>query len=82
MKTKITLILVAFFLSFNVGFAQQDEECMLNLTMMNDFYKSKKMDEAYEPFMAVRNKCPKFNPAIYVYGEKIVMHKAEKATGE
>src|SRR5690606_29181794 len=82
MKTKITLILVAFFLSFNVGFAQQDEECMLNLTMMNDFYKSKKMDEAYEPFMAVRNKCPKFNPAIYVYGEKILMHKADNATGE
>lgn len=82
MKTRFTLILVAFFLSFNVSFAQQDEECMLNLTMMNDFYKSKKMDEAYEPFMAVRNKCPKFNPAIYVYGEKILLHKAEKATGE
>lgn len=82
MKTRITLILVAFFLSFNVGFAQQDEECMLNLTLMNDFYKSKKLDEAYEPFMAVRNKCPKFNPAIYVYGEKILIHKADKVTGE
>lgn len=82
MKTRITLILVAFFLSFNIGFAQQDEECMLNLTMMNEFYKSKKLDEAYEPFMAVRNKCPKFNAAIYVYGEKILMHKIDKATGE
>jgi tetratricopeptide (TPR) repeat protein len=82
MKTRITLILAAFFFSFNTGFAQQDEECMLNLTLMNDFYKSKKMDEAYEPFMAVRNKCPKFNYAIYAYGEKILMHKADNATGE
>jgi hypothetical protein len=46
MKTRITLILVAFFFSFNTSFAQQDEECTLNLTLMNDFYKSKKLDEA------------------------------------
>lgn len=82
MKTRITLILVAFFFSFNTSFAQQDEECTLNLTLMNDFYKSKKLDEAYEPFMAVRNKCPKFNYAIYAYGEKILMNKAENSTGE
>lgn len=81
MKTRITLILAALFLSVNVSFAQQDEECMNNLTIFTDFYKSKRYDEAYEPWMKVRNKCPKFNRAIYAYGEKILMHKIEKSSG-
>ena len=74
MKTKITL-LALLFLALNISFAQQDEECMLNLTLMNDYVKSKKYDEAYEPWMKVRNKCPKFSYAIYAYGEKILDHK-------
>jgi tetratricopeptide (TPR) repeat protein len=81
MKTKITLILVALFMSVNLGFAQQDEECMTNLTIFTDYYKSKKYDEAYEPWMKVRNKCPKFNRAIYAYGEKILKHKIDNSTG-
>lgn len=81
MKTRITLILAALFLSFNFSFAQQDEECMTNLTIFTDYYKSKRMDEAYEPWMKVRNKCPKFNRAIYAYGEKILKHKIENSTG-
>ena len=44
MKTKITLIIAALFLSFNVSFAQQDEECMLNLTLMSDDAKAKNYD--------------------------------------
>lgn len=81
MKTRITLILAVLFIATNFSFAQQDEECMLNLTMMNDYVKSKKYDEAYEPWMAVREKCPKFNAAIYQYGEKILVHKIKKASG-
>ena len=81
MKTRITLILAALFISVNVSFAQQDEECMNNLTIFTDFYKSKRYDEAYEPWMKVRNKCPKFNRAIYAYGEKILMHKIENSSG-
>lgn len=81
MKTRFTLILLALFMSFNVGFAQQDEECMINLTLMSDYAKSKKFDEAYEPFMKLRNKCPKFNYAIYYYGDKILTDKIEKASG-
>ncbi|WP_047550876.1 tetratricopeptide repeat protein [Psychroserpens sp. Hel_I_66] len=81
MKTKFTLIMAALLLVTNFGFAQQDEECMLNLTLMNDYVKSKKFDEAYEPWMKVRNKCPKFNIAIYKYGEKILDHKIENSTG-
>jgi len=81
MKTKMTLIMAALLMVTNFAFAQQDEECMLNLTLMNDYVKSKKYDEAYEPWIKVRNKCPKFNIAIYKYGEKILDHKIEKSTG-
>ncbi len=81
MKTKITILLVALFASFNIGFAQQNEECMNNLSIFNDYAKNNKYDEAYEPWMKVRTKCPKFNRAIYVSGEKILEHKIENAVG-
>ncbi|WP_053976130.1 tetratricopeptide repeat protein [Mangrovimonas xylaniphaga] len=81
MKARITLVLVALFLSVNIGFAQQDEECMTNLMIFSDYVKSKKYDEAYEPWMKVRNKCPKFNYAIYGYGEKILDHKIKNSSG-
>jgi len=81
MKKQVTLILLTLFMGFNVGFAQQDEECMLNLTLLNDYAKSKKFDEAYEPFNKLRSKCPKFNYAIYYYGERVLKHKIENTSG-
>jgi tetratricopeptide (TPR) repeat protein len=82
MKTKITILLLALFVSFNIGFAQQDEECMNNLSIFDSYVKSKKYDDAYGPWKIVREKCPKFNRAIYAYGEKILTHKIENTTGE
>ncbi len=81
MKTKITILLLALFVSFNTSFAQQDEECMNNLSIFDGYYKSKKYDEAYGPWKIVREKCPKFNRAIYAYGEKILKHKIKNSTG-
>ena len=81
MKTRIILVVAALLLGVNTSFAQQDEECMTNLTIFTDYYKSKKYDEAYEPWMKVRNKCPKFNRAIYAYGDVILKHKVENSTG-
>ncbi len=81
MKTRIILVVAALLLGFNHSYAQQDEECMTNLTIFTDYYKSKKYDEAYGPWMKVRNKCPKFNRAIYAYGEKILKHKIQNSTG-
>ena len=81
MKTRIILVVAALLLGINHSFAQQDEECMTNLTIFTDYYKSKKYNEAYEPWMKVRTKCPKFNRAIYVYGEKILKFKIENSTG-
>lgn len=81
MKTKITLLLAVLFLGFNIGFAQQDEECMTKLSIFHEYVKAKNYDAAYEPWMDVRNKCPKFNNAIYIDGEKILDDKIEKAVG-
>lgn len=81
MKTRITLLMAALFFSFSASFAQQDEECMTNLTIFTDNVKSKKYDEAHEPWKKVRGKCPKFNLAIYAYGEKILKHKIKNASG-
>ncbi|WP_298535949.1 hypothetical protein [uncultured Algibacter sp.] len=80
MKTKITL-LVLLFMGINVGFAQQDEECLTKLSIFHEYTKAKNYDAAYEPWMAVRNKCPKFNNAIYVDGEKILNHKIKNSEG-
>ena len=80
MKTKITLLLALFFVGI-VGFAQQDEECMTKLSIFHEYVKAKNFDAAYQPWMDVRNKCPKFNSAIYIDGEKILDDKIEKSTG-
>ncbi|MEC3908219.1 hypothetical protein VOI54_14410 [Tamlana sp. 2201CG12-4] len=80
MKTKITLLFLLF-IGLSFGFAQQDEECITKLSIFHEYVKAKNYDAAYEPWMAVRNKCPKFNNAIYVDGEKILNHKIKKATG-
>ena len=74
-------MLLALFVSFNIGFAQQDEECMNNLSIFDSYVKSKKYDDAYGPWKIVREKCPKFNRAIYAHGEKILLHKIKNTTG-
>lgn len=81
MKTKITLVLSLLFIGLNFGYSQQDEECLTKLSIFHEYTKAKNFDAAFEPWMAVRNKCPKFNNAIYVDGEKILEHKIDNATG-
>lgn len=80
MKTKITLLLTLFFVGF-ASFAQQDEECMTKLSIFHEYVKAKNFDAAYQPWMDVRNKCPKFNNAIYIDGEKILDDKIDKSSG-
>jgi len=81
MKTKITLLLTFLFLGINVGLAQQDEECMSKLSIFHEYVKAKNYEAAYQPWMDVRNKCPKFNNAIYIDGEKILKDKIKNAVG-
>ena len=81
MKTRITFLLALIFLVSNISFAQQDEECMTKLSIFHEYVKAKNFEAAYQPWMDVRNKCPKFNNAIYIDGEKILEDKIEKASG-
>ena len=81
MKTKITLLLAFLFIGLNISFAQQDEECMTKLSIFHEYVKAKNYDAAYQPWMDVRTKCPEFNNAIYVDGEKILKDRVEKFTG-
>lgn len=81
MKTRITL-LIALFLGLGLGSAQNNEEDTINLSLMTEAAKAKKYEAAYAPFMALRATSPKFNKAIYTYGEKILKDKIKKATAD
>ena len=81
MKTRITLVLALLFFVSNISFAQQDEECMTKLSIFHEYVKAKNFDAAYQPWMGVRSKCPRFNSAIYVDGEKILEYKIDQSTG-
>lgn len=81
MKTKITLLFTLLFLTFNLSFSQANEEDMTSLSIMTEYAKAKNYEAAYKPFMELRERNPKFNRAIYVYGEKILDNKIDKAAG-
>jgi len=82
MKAKITLLLLALFLSTNLITAQEShEEDMATLSIMTEYAKAKNYDAAYGPFMQIRERNPKFSRAIYVYGERILDHKIEISSG-
>src|SRR5690606_18711441 len=79
MKNRITLLLSLLFLGFNMGFSQ--EEDLTTLSIMSEYAKSKNYEAAYKPFMELRQRNPKFNRAIFVYGEHILLDKIEKSSG-
>ena len=75
-------LLLTLFVGLNIGFAQDpNEEAATKLSIFHEYVKSKNYDAAYQPWMEVRTKFPKFNNAIYVDGEKILTDKIGKATG-
>ncbi|PTM10214.1 MAG: hypothetical protein DA407_04200 [Bacteroidetes bacterium] len=81
MKTKITLLVALLFLGFNFATAQGNEEDMNTLSIFSEYAKAKNYDAAYGPWMEIRQRNPKFNRAIFTYGENILEHKIEKSTG-
>lgn len=84
MKTKITLLAFLFtFLFVGIGSidAQSQEEDMAKLSIMTEYAKAKNYEAAYKPFTELWAANPKFNRAIYVYGEKILDDKIEKSSG-
>ena len=83
MKTKITILLTVLFFSFNFVAvqAQPNQEDMNTLSIFSEYAKAKNYDAAYTPWMELRQRNPKFNRAIYTYGERILKHKIDKASG-
>ncbi|MFX0558485.1 tetratricopeptide repeat protein [Maribacter sp. CXY002] len=82
MKTKLYFTAIMFLGMMGVSNAQaQDPECMTNLSIFSEHAKVKNYDAAYEPWKKTYETCPQLNNAIYVYGERILKYKLEKATG-
>lgn len=78
MKTKLTLLL-ALFLGANMAIAQ--DECMTKMSIMAEYAKAKNFKDAYGPYKELLNTCPKYNKAIYKYGEDILEDKIKNAAG-
>ena len=81
MKTKITLLIAMLFLGFNTISAQSQEEDMNTLSIFSEYAKAKNYDAAYGPWMELRQRNPKFNRAIFTYGERILDYKIDKSSG-
>lgn len=77
MKTKLTLLLTLV-----LGFtAIAQEECMTKMSIMAEYAKAKNFKDAYGPYKELLAKCPKYNKAIYKYGEDILEDQIDKASG-
>ena len=80
MKSKLTLFIAFLSLSFTTTFAQNQED-LQSLSIFSEYVKSKNYDSAYAPWMELRQRNPRFNKAIFVYGERILDHKIENSSG-
>ena len=72
MKKYVHLMLAFAFLGTGQLFAQDNQECLQNLSIFAENAKVKNYAAAYEPWAKVKNDCPSLNVAIYSYGERIL----------
>ena len=64
------------------SFSQANEEDINALSIFSEYVKAKNYDAAFEPWMELRLRSPKFNSAIYVYGERILKHKIKNSQSD
>lgn len=82
MKKEFYLVIAMVFGLSGAAIAQaQNPECMTNLSIYAEHVKVKNYDAAYEPWKMVYDACPGINKANFSYGERILKHKIDKATG-
>jgi hypothetical protein len=82
MKKKVILMMLTALGVSGTGFSQaQNPECMTNLSIYAEHCKVKNYEAAYEPWKMVYDACPGINKANYSYGEKILEHKIDNASG-
>ena len=63
-------------------FSQANEEDINALSIFSEYVKAKNYDAAFDPWMELRERSPKFNSAIYVYGERILKHKIKNSISQ
>ena len=78
---KIIGFILLLLISFN-SFSQANEEDINALSIFSEYVKAKNYDAAFEPWMELRERSPKFNSAIYVYGERILKHKIKNSQSD
>ena len=76
---KLFAILLICVTSFN-AFSQANEQDINALSIFSEYVKAKNYDAAFQPWMELRERSPKFNSAIYVYGERILKHKIKNSS--
>ena len=78
---KLFAILLICVTSFN-AFSQANEQDINALSIFSEYVKAKNYDAAFQPWMELRERSPKFNSAIYVYGERILKHKIKNSSAD
>ena len=78
MKKNITLLFALLFIGVGLGFSQNEQD-VTDLSLVDQYVKADNFDAAYEPFMRIRQRNPKYSRAIYTLGERILDYKIEKA---
>jgi tetratricopeptide (TPR) repeat protein len=81
MKTKITYLITLLFFSITVLSAQNEKD-LETLSIFSELVKAKNYTAAYTPWMEIRSRNPKFNKAIFIYGERILDYKIDNSEGE
>jgi tetratricopeptide (TPR) repeat protein len=79
MKSKLTIFIAFITLSISNVFAQNEQD-LQSLSIFSEYVKSKNYEAAYTPWMELRNRNPRFNKAIFIYGERILKHKIKTST--
>ena len=80
MKTKLTIFIAFITLSTFNAFAQNEQD-LQSLSIFSEYVKSKNYEAAYIPWMELRKRNPRFNKAIFVYGERILKNKIKTSSG-
>ena len=78
---KLFGILITCLISLNT-FSQATEQDINALSIFSEYVKAKNYDAAFESWMELRLRSPKFNSAIYVYGERILKHKIKNSSSD
>tara|TARA_B100000963_G_C22620907_1_gene669898 strand:- start:625 stop:2001 length:1377 start_codon:yes stop_codon:yes gene_type:complete len=74
------LIFLLLFISTISIYPQSSEDDINALSIFSEYVKAKNYDAAFEPWMELRERSPKFNSAIYVYGERILKFKIDNSS--